>query len=637
MRLYTFLFFSLCFSCLTAQNKEYQSLFLNDTLLSNANAVIRLDAITIEIANTKSLKQTHKRVVTILNKKGDSHSDIHVYYDDKINVKNLGALVYNKFGKEIHRFKSGDFKDMAAVSSFSLYEDSRIKYLNYIPTEYPYTIEFYYETETSNTAWIPFWRPLHGYHISTEKSTYDIVYNTSVGISKKQKNFAGFNIKDRSKEGLLSYVAENLSAMALEESSPDLKSISPVLMIAPKNFHYEGFIGENEDWENLGKWINENLLTGRSYLPEETKQQVRALVQGIDDPIGKARKIYKYVQENTRYISVQVGIGGVQPISASEVDRVKYGDCKGLTNYTKALLEAVGVVSYYTEVYATSSKKIDMDENFPSLFGQANHVILNIPIENKESVWLECTSQIMPFGFLGDFTDDRNVFVITPEGGKIISTPKYGASENSQSTKAELNIMDDSSLEVDAKIISKGIQYNDKFYLENEERREQDKYFKNHWNYIGNISIDEIKFSNDKDNVAFTQDVSFKAIDFCSFTGERILFTPNVLNRNTYIPNRYRTRKLPLQIERGFIDDDEYEINLPQGYTVEFIPENVSLESNFGSYTVTIERITDTKLKYERKFEITGGFYPKEKYEKYREFIKEVSKNDNAKIVLTKL
>ena len=343
------------------------------------------------------------------------------------------------------------------------------------------------------------------------------------------------------------------------------------------------------------------------------------------------------MQENTRYISVQVGIGGIQPISASEVDRVKYGDCKGLTNYTKALLEAVGVVSYYTEVYATSSKKIDMDENFPSLFGQANHVILNIPIENKESVWLECTSQIMPFGFLGDFTDDRNVFVITPEGGKIISTPKYGASENSQSTKAELNIMDDSSLEVHAKIISKGIQYNDKFYLENEERREQDKYFKNHWNYIGNISIDEIKFSNDKDNVAFTQDVSFKAIDFCSFTGERILFTPNVLNRNTYIPNRYRTRKLPLQIERGFIDDDEYEINLPQGYTVEFIPENVSLESNFGSYTVTIERITDTKLKYERKFEITGGFYPKEEYEKYREFIKEVSKNDNAKIVLTKL
>ena len=102
MRLYIFLFLSLWFSCLTAQNKEYQAIFLNDTLLSNANAVIRLDEVTIEIGNIKSLKQTHKRIVTILNKKGNIHSDLHVYYDDKINVKNLGAHVYDKFGKEIH-------------------------------------------------------------------------------------------------------------------------------------------------------------------------------------------------------------------------------------------------------------------------------------------------------------------------------------------------------------------------------------------------------------------------------------------------------------------------------------------------------------------------------------------------------
>jgi hypothetical protein len=333
---------------------------------------------------------------------------------------------------------------------------------------------------------------------------------------------------------------------------------------------------------------------------------------------------------------VQVGIGGIQPISASEVDKIKYGDCKGLTNYTKALLQAVGVDSYYTEVYATSSRQIGVDENFPSLLGQANHVILNIPIENKESVWLECTSQTMPFGFLGDFTDNRNVLAITPEGGKIISTPKYGPSENTQVTDAELQILEDGSVEASVTIVSKGIPYGNKYHLEREESREQDKYFKNHWNYIGNMSIDEMKFFNDKENVAFTQEVSFKAIDFCSFTGERILFTPNVLNRNTNTPNRYRNRKLPLQIERGFIDKDEYEINLPKGYTAEFIPENVSLENIFGNYTVAIEKITDTKLRYVRKFEISGGFYPKEQYENYRDFIKEVSKNDNAKIVLTK-
>ena len=636
MQLYLSLLFSACLSLAWTQNNDYQAILLDTTLTTNADAVVRLDATTIEIANSKSFKRTRRRIVTILNSKGNSHSDLQVYYDDGISIKNLSAVVYDKFGKEIKKFKSADFKDMAAVNSFSLYEDSRIKFLNYVPTGYPYTIAFYYETTTFNTAWIPFWRPLQGYNISTEKSTFDIVFDGSVGVGKKEKNFSGLNIRDYSKEGHVSYIAENLEAIEPEELSPDFRSFSPVLMVAPLNFHYEGYSGRAGDWEVMGKWMYDNLLSDRTNLSEETKQVAKDLVLGLDDPIEKARKIYKYVQDNTRYISVQVGIGGIQPIVASEVDRVKYGDCKGLTNYTKALLEAVGVVSYYTEVYATSSRQIGMDENFPSLLGQANHVILNIPIENKESVWLECTSQTMPFGFLGDFTDNRNVLAITPEGGKIISTPKYGPSENTQVTDAEVYILEDGSVEASVTIVSKGIPYGNKYYLETEESREQDKYLKNHWNYIGNMSIDEMKFFNDKKNVAFTQEVNFKAIDFCSFTGERILFTPNALNRNTYIPNRYRNRKLPLQIERGFIDNDEYEINLPKGYIVEFIPENVSLENIFGSYTVAIEKITETKLRYVRKFEISGGFYPKEEYENYRDFIKEVSKNDNAKIVLTK-
>ncbi len=54
------------------------------------------------------------------------------------------------------------------------------------------------------------------------------------------------------------------------------------------------------------------------------------------------------MQDKTRYISVQIGIGGWKPMLADDVNKLGYGDCKGLTNYTKALLEAVDVPSYYT-------------------------------------------------------------------------------------------------------------------------------------------------------------------------------------------------------------------------------------------------------------------------------------------------
>lgn len=605
-------------------------------MTDNANAVVRSAETTIDLSSGKNLKHTHKRIVTVLNKKGDHHLNLSVYYDGGISIKNLGATVYDAMGNGVRKFKIGDFKDVAAVSSFSLYEDSRIKYLDYTPTVYPYTIEFYYETTTPNTAWIPFWRPLGGYNVSTEKSTYDVVYNSSTGLNKKEKNFSGHAITDRSTEGRMSFIAENLQAMDPEELSPDFEEFAPTLMVAPKHFYYEGYTGRADDWESLGLWIHDSLLADRTQLSEETKQKVRGLVTGVEDPIEKAKIIYSYVQENTRYISVQVGIGGIRPIAASEVDRVKYGDCKGLTNYTKALLDAVGVKSNYTEVYAKAGWQKGLDKDFPSLLGQANHVILNIPIANSEPLWLECTSQTLPFGFLGDFTDNRDVLSITPEGGRIIRTPKYTGSVNSQITTGEFNILTDMGLMAKAKVVSKGLRYDNKFHVEREEKREQDKYYKKLWNHIGNMTIRSMKMENDKGNVAFTEQVDFDAAHYATTSGDLLLFSPNVLNRKINIPNRYRNRKLPLKIERGFMDGDQYEIDLPKGFEIESIPEDVSIENKFGKYTVKTERISDTKLKYIRMLTISEGLYPKEEYDVYRDFIKEVSKNDQTKIVLTK-
>jgi hypothetical protein len=56
------------------------------------------------------------------------------------------------------------------------------------------------------------------------------------------------------------------------------------------------------------------------------------------------------------FVSIQVGIGGWKPIQPL-VDRLGYGDCKALTNYTKALLAAVDVPSYNVVLYGDSTKK----------------------------------------------------------------------------------------------------------------------------------------------------------------------------------------------------------------------------------------------------------------------------------------
>ena len=115
-----------------------------------------------------------------------------------------------------------------------------------------------------------------------------------------------------------------------------------------------------------------------------------------------------------------------------------------------------------------------------------------------------------------------------------------------------------------------------------------------------------------------------------------MLLTVNAFNRSTHIPDRYRNRKYPLKIRRGFIDNDEVEITLPSGYSVEGLPKNIEIENKFGSYKVSFTKKDETKLVYNRIFIVNDGEYPKEDYKAFREFYKEVAKMDNAKAALIK-
>ena len=94
----------------------------------------------------------------------------------------------------------------------------------------------------------------------------------------------------------------------------------------------------------------------------------------------KAKIIYNYVQSKTRYVIIQLGIGSWKPMIVKDVDKLGYGDCKALTNYTRVLLENVGVSSFFTVIYGDSNKR-DFDKDFVSI--QGNHVILSIPYNNE--------------------------------------------------------------------------------------------------------------------------------------------------------------------------------------------------------------------------------------------------------------
>ncbi len=249
---------------------------------------------------------------------------------------------------------------------------------------------------------------------------------------------------------------------------------------------------------------------------------------------------------------------------------------------------------------------------------------------------MECTSQKLPFGFIGDFTDDRDVLVISAEGGKIQHTKKYNSNENLQFIKGVYNVSNEGDIEVVANVNSKGIQYDDKYWLETETQRDLDIHYKKRWSYINGISINDMRINNDKSTIEFIEDISFQATSYTKKAGDRMLLTVNALNRNLEIPDRYKDRKLPLKIKRGFKDVDEVEIKLPSDFKIESALKNILIENKFGSYKVELETIDENTLLYKREFIVNDGEFPKEDYEAFRDFYKDVSIQDNSKIALIK-
>jgi len=616
-----------------AQDKSmYQSLLIPSELKENANAIIRLNETQVHLTSSSEMVVRVRRIITVLNSNGNKHVDAFVHYDDGLDINALEVLVYDAFGKEIKKIRKRDFKDVSAVSGGTLYSDSRVKYLDYTAINYPYTIEFTYETETNNTAFIPWFYPLQDYNLSIQKSTYSLYNPAHLKVRYKPINCKAYHVTEDHKLSDYNFAVENILAIREEDHSPLLSQLVPKVMFATTNFNLEGVAGTVEDWSDFGKWMYKDLLVGAQELPEQTISEVNALIKNCSTPIEKAKKIYQYVQDRTRYISVQVGIGGWKPFSASEVDRLSYGDCKALTNYTMALLNAVGVESYYTVVFSGDSQR-NIENDFASI--QGDHVILNIP-NDGEPVWLECTSQKLPFGFIGDFTDNRDVLVVKPNGGEIQHTKKYTTEENTQTSKSTCKIASDGSIDVNLNMVSKGIQYDDKYILDTAIDRDLDMAYKQRWSYINNIAIANFEINNDKETVAFNEHIAFTASTYANIVGDRMLVILNTVNRNTYVPDRYRNRKLPLKLYRGYKDVDEIEIALPKGYVVEALPENENLTSKFGSYKTEIIKLSDSTLLYKREFIINDGEFPKEDYKKFRNFYKEIANQDHSKIALLK-
>jgi hypothetical protein len=610
---------------------NYDASLIPSSLLSRVNATIRNEETIVDMQSPNEVNLTVNKAITILNKNGDENSRLVLFYDKNTIIKSVKGEVYNEFGKLTGKFSQGDFRDESAVQGFSLFEDSRVKH--YLPAinAYPYTIVYHYEIRFKQNLIIPDWIPKSANDISVEKSSYTFVCKPADQFRIKAQNYNGMPLETvDNKQKTLIWKISNLAGLKAEPYSPIKETYLTSIKIAPQQFNYFNYKGNYTNWDELGKWSYDNLLKGRNSISPTTAQVIKDLVKNESNDKEKARKIYQYLQDKTRYISVQIGIGGFQPVTAAEVDRLGYGDCKALVNYMQSLLNVVGIESYYCVVEA-GSEKVSLDPTYASM-NQGNHIILCLPLKG-DTTWLECTSQTIPFGFLGDFTDDRYVLACTENGGKLLRTPKLATQQNLQVRNALLTLDKDGNINGTLKTVFTGAQYDNNERIAGKPLNEQQRLLKETYD-IDNINFDQINYVQKKnEHPELTEKLTVNIRNYGSINNDRLFLLVNAFNTQRNIPE-VRNRIMPVYINRGFKDLDTIIYKLPDNILPLTELKDKHFSNQFGEYESKIKFI-DQQLIYTRKLIINEGTFPAESYDTFFQFITEVNSSDHFKVVFS--
>ncbi|MCT4639603.1 MAG: DUF3857 domain-containing transglutaminase family protein [Bacteroidales bacterium] len=616
-----------------AKKKEtYPVVDIPKELLKRADAVIRLDKTEVFLNSKTEFIIKEHFVVTILNESGKGLASKVVGYDKDSKVLEFSGVLYNSNGKKVKKSKKSDIIDFSATSGYTVFSDNRSKSLSFEYAEYPFTVEFECIKKVNGGFFIPGWaKPMYS-RISAQETILDVNVKSGIVFNYKELNGADKykTVAHKSDYKVYTWRSENVKADKYEDFQPSIVELTPYVMTAVGEFNFEGFHGSLATWNDFGKWSSV-LNWDRQKVSEKTTQEVKNIVADITDTRDKVKAVYKYMQGRTRYVSIQEGIGGFRPFPAETVDRLGYGDCKALTNYTLALLKVVGIKSYYTRIYGGEKRKFYKD--FPCQ--QFNHVILTVPLE-KDTMWLECTSQNNPANFIAGFTEDRYGLMVTRNGGKLIRTKRYDENDNTRITNANFIVDENGKATGKINIVWRGRQFSDKRSLMNRSVKKHKKYI---LNMFGHLDFDIVDYSF-KDNISedpsLELSIDVNVNNLVKISDTKMMLKGSSLFKYKNSLKKKSNRKKPFEFTYAYKDIDSVSITLPKGYKMEYDPRTKDIDNEFGAYKYTID-INDNKIVYVRKTIAKEGQHPAIKYNDFVDYVRKKRSCDNQQIILKKI
>ncbi|WP_139924337.1 DUF3857 domain-containing protein [Hymenobacter sp. DG01] len=619
---------------------KYAVATLPAPLRENAHAVVRRHEETLTVKSVGRTVETVRRAVTVLDEAGARWATELVYYSSLNSISYFRGSVYDADGRLLRQLRAADIHDISLSDGFSLATDARGRVADLSQPSYPYTVEFEYEVVSDNPLFYSTWRPQPVEQLSVEQASFKVLMPAGLKLRYQELRLPPGTTQAPRAQGsqeVYEWQVHDLTAREEEPDAPSVADVTPTVLTAPTEFEVEGHAGRLNSWADLSRWTYE-LNAGRDALPPALQARIATLVQGETDERARIRKVYEFLQANTRYVSIQLGLGGWQTFPAASVAANGYGDCKALTNYCKALLGAAGITAHAALVRAGSDEQ-DIRTEFPS--SQFNHVVLCVPLAKSarpDTVWLECTSQSNPFGYMGGFTGNRHALLLLPEGGRLVATPRYGAPENRRERRAEVYLDAQGNATATLRTLRTGLEYDAVSELPNLDPAEQKKHISNRLP-LANFTLTKVAFRPTPPGAAIpglTENLALTLPALAPPSGRRVFLTPNLLSRWSAPAGTVGERQTDLWLDHALTHTDTVRLHLPASLRPEQLPAPVQLSTPFGTYSSQLQTLPDGTIQYIRHLQLPRTRFARTEYPAYLEFRRKISAADKAQLVLLK-
>lgn len=349
-------------------------------------------------------------------------------------------------------------------------------------------------------------------------------------------------------------------------------------------------ISEFQDWRQVAQWASD-VFAINLQLDAATTSLVKQWQQSHPDDLTRVAKALQYVQDEIRYLGIEIGVNSHQPRVPSETFATKYGDCKDKTMLLHAMLQAMDIESKPFLVSTELDKSIVNRLPSPGLF---NHVILQIELAGEHH-WVDPTNIHQGSSLSRLSLPDFAYGLVIDEQTKRLSPMSR---KDSQLTLSQT--IETLDLQPDNKAIPLSIetQHQGEFAefwrarLADTTEQQIQNHFESHTNQMYGLALatDDIQVTDDvADNQlvikeaydlqdAWQQNNRYEFIETHAHSLRSYVEMPSRINRDSPLALPY-----PLSIEHRFVINDPSK-------KMELVEENVDISTPHISYQKTVHK-----------------------------------------------